>query len=93
LEKDIRVKEAVVRGNTPVLNCLQNYTEYFSDKWNDVNARITIRELIRNMVDKIVVDKDTKSYLVYFKGGEEAVEVKLGKEKYTINGLEFEYVK
>src|SRR5439155_22898081 len=48
-------------------------------------GRLQIRECIRSMVDKIIVNKKEKSYEVWFKTAKEPITVQVGKKQFTMS--------
>ena len=94
LQRDIDVEEAVIRSATPTIAILSDYNDNkLNEKWNDNTARLSIREVIRSIVDKIIVHKADKHYEVFFKNGHEPISVELFKKSCKINGMEFDYTK
>jgi DNA invertase Pin-like site-specific DNA recombinase len=92
LLREIDIEEAVIRSATPVLSILSNYKQFFEDKWNAPESKLQIRECIRAMIKKIVVDKKNKSYKVIFNGNDvKPINVALLKDGCNINGLEIIY--
>ena len=85
-QREIDIEEAVIRSATPTANILRDYTnKALKDKWKDPIARLQIREIIRQIVERVVVDRAKKSYIVYFKNSTKPVRVKLLKDRCIFN--------
>jgi hypothetical protein len=89
LLKQIEAAKIEVYGNTPVAEALVDYKTNYEQKWNDPEARLQIREVLRSIVDKITIDIENKSYKVFLKGATKPVSVQLLKGGFDIDGLTF----
>lgn len=96
LQKEVEYEEAVLRAANPLLSAFDKAIKNkLFDKMFSKESKMEVKELIRHVVDKIIIDKENryeKGYVVYFKDNiVEPIDVVLGKQNYSINGMEFEY--
>jgi hypothetical protein len=94
-EKDILAEidkeNARLLGSQPVKEALQTYREKFATKCNDPENRMQIREILRTIIEKLIIDTKQKTYNVWFKNVETPIEVRLNKDGCEINGMQFPY--
>lgn len=89
LKKDIAQEEAIIRGSQPVISALEDYNTYLKDKWGDANGRLQVRDIIQTMIEKIVLDKKTKTAKVYFKEASEPINITIMKNGWKIEDMVF----
>jgi DNA invertase Pin-like site-specific DNA recombinase len=63
-------KETVqLKGTIPIDEYIvQIKTEEFKKMWNDESKKLELREILRGMIEKIVVDREHRTYDIFFKG-------------------------
>ena len=90
LSVEIEREEITLRSAEPTMSMIQDaYKNKLLEKWQDQNARLQIRELLRSIIKQVVVNKREKWYEVHFKGEvEEPIRVELRKNGYSIAGTE-----
>ena len=65
-------------GSAPVKEELKKFKDKLDEKkFNDPEYRLEIREILRNIIDRIVVDTEAKTYQVWFHCSNEPVEGKM----------------
>jgi hypothetical protein len=93
---DLERATTVEIGWTPISEAKQELMELMYRDWNATDTRLRARELIRTLVDKIVVDIAKQSYKIHWKGYAKPTEVELVKRGikrgakltgYTIDGI------
>ena len=93
LSIEIDREEATIRAASPTLAMLKDaFESKLMEKWDDNDARLQIRELLRSIIERVVINKQTKCYVVHWKDDiAEPIEVKLGRQEYEINGVKFSH--
>jgi hypothetical protein len=97
-EKDLtyqieKEKERLL-GAVPVKRALEDYKSKFMNRVQDVNFRTELRQLLQDIVDKIVIyitEDKKRSYKLYLKNITEPIEVVLKRNTCEINGVELPY--
>lgn len=89
--RDIDKEKARLLGTQPIKDALETYHTRLIKHFDDPNYRIQIREVLRSIVDKIIVDGESRSFKVYFRNVENPIEVVLGYHDFTIKGIPFNY--
>ena len=86
-------EQAILRSASPTMAMISEFNKSnFISKWNDPEERLKIREILRCIIEKVVVNKVEKSYEVFFNGEVSSpIKVEVGKKDYTINGTKFQY--
>jgi hypothetical protein len=92
VQTDIIIEEAAINQYVPAADALKTYQERYNDKFFDAEQAVAIRKVIRDIIDKIVIDITEKTYKVYIKNmSDEPIDVKLDKSSFSINGLAMDY--
>jgi len=92
LIQEINAETLLISGSTTPIEAFGKYAKEFESKFMIPEYRREIRELLRNIIEKIELDLKAGEYKVYFKGGtEEPIEVKLNEDACVINGMEIKY--
>lgn len=93
IQRQIATEEATIRASQPITNLVEDYRTKYQDKWDDPNSRLQIRELLRELIEKVVVDAEKQRCTVHFLNNAcNPVTIDLiDKTKYSINGMEFLY--
>ena len=66
---------------------MKEYTELYANGWNDNDKRLRIRDLLKTIIEELVVDINNHSYSVKFKDVRNPIDVKLDSKTFTINGI------
>ena len=91
ITREIDKEKARLLGTQPVKEAMETYKEKYAKQWNDLDARVRIRELIRSIVKKIEIDGMNRAFKVWFCNVVNPIEIQLKYHNFTINGVEFEY--
>ena len=92
---DLERATTIELGSTPMSEAKQELMGLMYRDWSATDTRLRARELIRTLVEKIVVDIAKQSYKIHWKGFAKPTEVELVKRGvkggarltgYTING-------
>jgi hypothetical protein len=89
----IEQEKIKLQGAVPSKDAMATYQKQFADRWNDLDCRYEIRELLRKAIEKIVIDTDKQCYSVFFTNSAHTIDVVVAKKSFSINGLEFPYPK
>jgi len=68
---------AKVKGDTPPLESYEKFRDQFAGRMEKPEFRLLVRQLIRNITEKIVVEFQHSRYWVHFKGAKTPIEVQL----------------
>ena len=89
IQIEIEDEKQRLLGSTPVVEALKTYEDKFQDAFD--NPTYELQQLLRVIIDKIILDTENKTAKIFFCGATESIDVILGKKDYTINGLRFIY--
>ena len=92
LAREIDKENARLLGIKPLVQALQTYHERLTKGFRTNEDRLEIRELIREVVEKLEVDATSQSYKVWVKNINTPIEVQLKRESYFLDGIEFKYI-
>ncbi len=93
LSVEIDHEEATIRAAAPTLEMVKDaVNSKLLDKWEDADSRLQIRELLRSIIKKVIINKTEKWYEVWFNGEiENPIKVELKTKEYKIDDETFPY--
>jgi len=90
-EKSLReemeqIKTASV-GSSPITDMRNELLAILYKGWYDVDVRLKLRELIRAVVNKIIINGRARSYTVHWKNKDKPTQVEVFGKAYKIDGM------
>lgn len=77
LGEQVEIESAKVNSSTPPLVSYETFRDEFAQRMGQTEFRSWVRQLIRDMTEKIVVELGSNRYWVHFKGAKRPIEVQL----------------
>jgi hypothetical protein len=74
-------------GTSPITDTRNELLAILYKGWYSVDVRLKLRELIRAVVEKIIIDGPNRSYVIHWRNKDKPTSVELFKKAYKIDGL------
>ena len=85
----LETEKAATIGATPINDAYSEFLKTLHADWTNIETRLRLRELIRTIVEKLVVDVDAKSYQIFLKNGAKPIKIECFPAGCRIDGVEY----
>jgi DNA invertase Pin-like site-specific DNA recombinase len=87
LNRELEQATTINIGTSPMADTRDELLAILYKGWNDVDVRLKLRELIRAVVEKIIVNGPDKSYTIHWKNKDKPTLVEIFRKAYKIDGI------
>jgi DNA invertase Pin-like site-specific DNA recombinase len=87
LNQELETATTAQVGTSPLTDTRNELLAILYKGWYDVDVRLKLRELIRAVVDKIIVNGPDKCYTIHWKNGDTPTHVELFRKAYKIDDI------
>jgi hypothetical protein len=87
LRKELETATTAQVGTSPLADTRNELLNILYKGWYDVDVRLKLRELIRAVVDKIVINGPDKCYTIHWKNKDKPTVVQILRKAYKIDGM------
>ena len=87
LRQEMEQAKTATIGSSPLQDTRNELLAILYKGWYDVEVRLKLRELIRAVVEKIIIDGPNRSYTIYWRNKDKPTVVEVFSKAYKIDGM------